>query len=356
MTLVPPPLSEREQTDESLRIEREQADHALVDLTAVDETADDVINRARERADALLNSARAKSDQAALHDARQKPRESLARARALEDHVIEDERATADEVLRDERAEHIALLSHERDETDKDLSHERARSDHALARRDDFMGLVSHDLRNMLNAMVGAATLIEKAVSSEHHVEQVITHARRIERSGARMHRLIGDLVDVASIEAGMLMVTREIGDLTQVVNEAVDVFQVQASGSGVVLVAEIVGPLPPTAFDSARILQVLGNLLSNAIKFSAHGTVVVRVEPLERDIRFSVRDTGAGVPADKLEAVFERFVQLTSGDRRGVGLGLYISKCIVEGHGGRIWAKNNGGEGSTFFFTLPII
>lgn len=133
------------------------------------------------------------------------------------------------------------------------------------------------------------------------------------------------------------------------------EAFQVQASGSGVSLVAEIAPPLPPTAFDPARILQVLSNLLSNAIKFTtAGGSVVGRVEPRGHEILFCVHDTGSGIPDDKLEEVFDRFVQLTKNDRRGVGLGLYISKCIVQGHAGRIWAENTTGKGSTFCFTLP--
>ena len=351
-----PPLSEREQTDESLRTEREKADHAFeADLAATDETADAVVSRARARADAVLAATRRKTDhQSGAHD---RAAETLERSRALEDQVLQGERVAADNTLRDERADHVALLAHEREATDKDLSHERARSDHALAMRDDFMGIVSHDLRNMLNAMVGIATLIESEAARDNHVAQVVTHARRIQRSGARMHRLIGDLVDVASIEAGMLAVTREAGDPAHVVKEAVETFQAQACGSGVSLVADIVPPLPPTAFDPARILQVLSNLLSNAIKFTtAGGRVVVRVERRDEDILFAVHDTGEGIPVDKLEAVFDRFVQLTKNDRRGVGLGLYISKCIVQGHAGRIWAENTAGKGSTFCFTLPVV
>ena len=352
--MKPQPLSEREQTDESLRAERESVDHALDDdLSATDETADGVVNRARARADAVLAAARRKSDQRDIPEPRP---ESLQKARALEDQVLQVERVAADNILREERADHVALLTHEREETDKDLFNERVRADHALAMRDEFMGIVSHDLQNMLNAMVGVAALIEKEVARDDHVAQVVTHARRIQRSGARMHRLIGDLVDVASIEAGMLAVTREVGDPTHVVTEAVETCQAQASGNGVSLVMDIVPPLPVTAFDPARILQVLGNLLNNAIKFTpAHGTVVLRVERVGDDILFCVRDTGEGIPVDKLEAVFDRLVQLTKNDRRGVGLGLYISKCIVQGHAGRIWAENRTGEGSTFCFTLPI-
>ena len=170
------------------------------------------------------------------------------------------------------------------------------------------------------------------------------------------MNRLIGDLVDVASMEAGVLAVTREVGDPTTVVTEVVDTFQAQAAATGVSLTAEIVPPPLLAALDSARILQVLTNLLSNAIKFTpANGRIVVRVESVGDEIRFAISDTGVGIAGDKLEAVFVRFLQVTANDRRGVGLGLYISKAIVQGHGGRIWAESKIGEGSTFCFTLPI-
>jgi signal transduction histidine kinase len=132
-------------------------------------------------------------------------------SRAIEDHILQRERVTADHVLHRERFEHVAVLSQERQATDHDLSHERARSDKSLALRDDFMGVVSHDLLNLLNAMVGISSLIEKEVALENHVERVVAHARRLQRSGTRMRRLVGDLVDVASIEAGMLAVTRAV-------------------------------------------------------------------------------------------------------------------------------------------------
>ncbi|MDP9001159.1 MAG: HAMP domain-containing histidine kinase [Myxococcota bacterium] len=274
----------------------------------------------------------------------------------LEDEAIREERADADDVLRTDRAEHVALLSPERDETDKDLFSERVRSDHAVATRDEFLGIVSHDLRNMLSAMVGFAGLIATAESRENHGEEVRGYVRRIRRSAAQMTRLIGDLVDVASIEAGVLAVTREVGDPTPVVTEAVDTFRAQAASSGVSLAIEVVRPASLVAFDPARILQVLANLLGNAIKFTPpNGKVVVSLTPIADEVCFAVRDTGVGIPADQLKAVFERFRQVTTNDRRGVGLGLYISKCIVQGHGGRIWAESTLGEGSCFSFTLPI-
>jgi signal transduction histidine kinase len=349
------PSPEREQTDESLRAEREKADDALGQRVAdIEETADAVISKARARADQVLAAARAKTDrQTSASNAQSSER--IDRKRALEDEKVREERADADEAVRVQRAEHIALLSTERDETDKDLLSERARSDDAVATRDEFLAIVSHDLRNMLGTMVGFAALITKAVSQENHAEQVLMHAQRIQRSGARMNRLIGDLVDVASIDAGVLAVTRELGDPAQVVTEAVDTFQAHAAASGVSIVAEIETPPSLAAFDAARILQVLTNILSNAIKFTPrNGKVVVRVEDVGNELRFAVSDTGEGIPSGKLEAIFERFLQVKD-DRRGVGLGLYISKCIVRGHGGRIWAESTLGEGSTIYFTLPV-
>ena len=351
------PNPERDQTDESLRTEREKADAAIGEgLSAMDETADAVIEKARFRADSVLAAARAKSDR---QPGAQGPLKAVNAERLREDQVVRQERVEADEALRGERAEHAAVLAAEREETDEDLSRERARSDNAVSTRDDLLGIVSHDLRNMLGGMVGFAGLIALEASPQagrSPSERIVSHAERIQRSGARMNRLIGDLVDLASIEAGSLAVTRELGDLTPIVTEAVDTFHAQASASGVSLVAEIAPSLPLVAFDSARILQVLANLLGNAIKFTPpNGHVTVRAERVGDEIHLAVSDTGVGVPPDQLEAVFERYVQVAKDDRRGVGLGLYISKCIVQGHGGKIWAESTLGQGSVFRFTLPV-
>ena len=350
-----PRRTQREQTDESLRVERERVDDALQDeLAEIDETADAVISRARARADHVLAAARSQADR----DAAAGPRAHsvLRRERAREDQVLHDERTAADETLREERAEKSALLANERKDTDDDLLTERTASDDAVATRDEFLGVVSHDLRHMLNAVIGFSSMIAKTVANEHHEAEVLRYAQRIQRSGIRMERLIGDLMDVVSIETGRLAVTGEPGDAGAVVAETIETFQEQAAVSGITLTAEIPSTLPPALFDHARILQVLANLVSNAIKFSPAGsTVVLRVIPAGRDLQFAVADRGIGIPADQVDSIFMRFVQLTKTDRRGVGLGLYISKCIVQGHGGRIWVKSEPGKGSTFFFTVPI-
>jgi len=352
-----PSNSEREQTDESLRVEREKADDALrAELSALDETADIVIGKARARADEVLAAARTKTDRQSETGARSAEiLGNVVSERAREDLALREERADADGTLRTERAEQVALLTAERSETDEALLEERACADEALATRDDFLGIVSHDLRNMLNVVGSSAALIGQEVSHANPVETVRRSVQRIQRSVVRMNRLIGDLIDVASIEAGRLAVTLEVGDIAQVAKEAVDSFRPQAASSGISLLEELAPPVLVAPFDHARILQVLINLLGNAMKFTpADGKVVVRVERIEDEIRFAVSDTGVGIPTDSLEAVFERFRQVNANDRRGVGLGLYIAKCIVQAHGGRIWAESKTGEGSTFCFTLP--
>jgi signal transduction histidine kinase len=347
--------SERQQTDESLRLEREKADAALAAHVALfDETADAVIIRARGRADLVLAAARAKVDRKEISATGEGPAPALKRERVQEDKVLEQTRATADDVLREERAEYAAPLAAERQETDRDLDRERDRSDHTIATRDEFLAIVSHDLRNLLNGVMGFAGLMTMEMSRDKYGPEVVRDAERIQRSGARMNRLIGDLVDVASIHAGTLAVHCHEDDPTQIVTEAVETFQAQAQGRGISVKAELVAPLR-ASFDAPRILQVLTNLLSNAIKFTpANGKVVIRVERVGEDLKFAVSDTGRGIPADKLEAVFERYLQVDKADRRGVGLGLYISRCIVQGHGGRIWAESTLGAGSTFCFTIP--
>jgi signal transduction histidine kinase len=350
------PNPDRTRTNVSLGIERAKTDADLAErLEAIDEAADAVIAAARGRADAVLAAARSRADRQ-FRPTDGPSRRATEKERVHEDQTLRDERASADETLRVEREQQATLPSPERDQTDQDLCRERGRSDLAISTRDAFLGIVSHDLRNMLHGIVSFAAVIAKIALREGSPGQIVESADRIRRAGARMGRLVGDLVDVASIEAGVLAVRREVGDPTVMATEAVETFQAQAFASGIKLMAEVVPPVPHAAFDPARIIQVLTNLLSNALKFTpVNGTVVVRVERAGDEVQFAVVDTGPGIPRDKLEAVFERFLQVNEDDRRGVGLGLYISKCIVQGHGGRIWAESGAGVGATLCFTLPI-
>ena len=169
------------------------------------------------------------------------------------------------------------------------------------------------------------------------------------------MNRLVGDLVDVASIDAGHLAIQPAKTDATALVLEAIDAFVPVAAEKGLALSGAAMERPLLAELDHDRVFQVLANLITNAIKFTPQGgRISVRSELTEAELRFSVRDNGVGIPDTMLEAIFERFWQVGKNDKRGVGLGLYISRCIVEAHGGRIWAESALGKGSTFHVTLP--
>ncbi|MCY1046004.1 HAMP domain-containing sensor histidine kinase [Corallococcus sp. bb12-1] len=354
------PQPERKHTDDGLRVEREKSDREYARRqTALEEGSDAAIDKARGQADEALRAARDSADaRLARHEA-PAANATVLQERKDEDATLRGERATADAELRDEREERMralsALLHLERIETDTRLLGERAHADTGLATRDEFLGMVSHDLRTLLGGIALQSTLLKRHASDDEAGQRTAQAAEKIQRFTARMNRLIGDLVDVASIEAGRLRITPELQDATPLLRESVDAFQAQASAQDLMLDVEIRGDTLMAKFDPERILQVLANLLSNALKFTAAGgRISLQVEPVGQYIRFSVKDTGAGIPSHQLEQVFERFWQARGEDRRGSGLGLYISRGIVEAHGGRIWAESQPGHGSTFAFTLP--
>jgi signal transduction histidine kinase len=293
------------------------------------------------------------------HSETQATRQSVSLERAQEDATLQSERAIADAQLKDEREEReralAALLHMERAETDIRLLTERERADESLATRDQFMGMVSHDLRSLLGGIALQAALLKRGAAEDEVGRKAVQTAEKIQRFTARMNRLIGDLVDAASIEEGRIRVAPAMQDATALARDSVEAFQPLAAAQGLALEVEVRGNTLMAKFDHERILQVLANLLSNAIKFTPKGgRISLRVEPVGQDVCFSVADTGPGIASDQLEAVFKRFWQARSEDRRGLGLGLYISKGIVDAHGGRIWAESQLGKGSTFSFTLP--
>ena len=168
------------------------------------------------------------------------------------------------------------------------------------------------------------------------------------------MNRLVGDLMDVASIEAGKLSLVRTQRDVELLLVDAVDAFEATAAAQGIVLTTSCVTP-GPINVDHERIFQVLTNLVSNALKFTPRGgRIAIAIDRNDEVVKFTVSDTGEGIRVDLLEKVFGRFVQSVETDRRGLGLGLFIAKSIVEAHGGTIWVESTVGQGSRFYFELP--
>lgn len=346
---------EREQTDDSLRSERAKTDAELDKKRAViEEDSDAVLALARERADEVLRTARARADTVGAGSTA-----AVRGERNAADRALAEERSTETvqlNVERDERQRALAeLLRYERDETDKDLQFERMRTDTALITRDDFLAMASHDLRNLLGGVAVTTALMAQEAAPDEQGRKVVRRAETIQRYTARMNRLIGDLLDVVSIDAGHLSVEPSPNDVTRLLSESVEAFQPAAAAQHVTLSVAEAPRLPRARFDYGRILQVLANLLANALKFTGPGgRIELRAAREGQQVRISVSDSGSGIPEDQLEVVFERFRQVNRSDRRGHGLGLHISRSIVEAHGGRIWAESTLGQGSTFHFTLP--
>ena len=356
--MLEPSQHGRVQTDESLRAERGKTDTELEKRRdAAERSADAVMLRARDAADEVLQAARDTADGKGAKLCTP----AVIEERALADDVVESARGEADQRVRRERAERrralASLLRLEREETDQHLLTERGFSDQALNTRDIFLAMVSHDLRTMLGGIAMTAELLAREVMvAGDSAATIRTRTETIQRLTARMNRLIGDLVDVASIEAGKLLVVPTEGDLRALIRESVEIFQPSADAHGIQLALEI-GESPLLArFDPERLLQVVANLLSNAIKFSPRGaSISIRAERTGGEVRVAVADSGPGVAAASLEAIFGKFWQVGRRDRTGLGLGLYISRCILEAHGGRIWAESTLSAGSTFYFALAM-
>ena len=218
--------------------------------------------------------------------------------------------------------------------------------------REEILAVVSHDLRNPLGAIRMSAEILLRRGPEPRDRKQLDT----IQRSADRMERLITDLLDVANIKAGRFAVEPQDLDLCPLIDEAVDAHLPLAQAKGVTLRRELTDPCVLATLDRGRTFQILSNLLGNAIKFcSAGDTIVVRAGPGSGGAQVSVADTGPGIPEADLQRIFEPYWSDRSRSKQGTGLGLFISKGIVEAQGGRIWVESRPGDGATFHFTLPL-
>ncbi len=229
------------------------------------------------------------------------------------------------------------------------------RAERATAARDRVLGVVSHDLRNFLSAITMSADSLRSG-PQEFLADGRTELVQNIVDSAGWMHRLMQDLLDVASIEAGRLSIELDEHAVSPIVEAIREVFAARAHAQGVELRVEIPAGLPFIRVDGQRIMQVLSNLVGNALKYTgAGGSICLSAREVGGEVVFAVQDTGAGITADDLPQVFQRFWHSNRGSAtRGTGLGLAIAQGIVTGHGGRIWAESEVGKGSTFSFSVP--
>lgn len=223
----------------------------------------------------------------------------------------------------------------------------------AIQSRDEVLGIVAHDLRNPLNAILIQASLLRR--SSAPTARLATDAAMMIERSVHRMHRLIQDLLDVTRLEGGSLTIEPGRVSPEEVIKDSIQAHELLASSAALQLRADVAPELDEIWADRDRLLQVLDNLIGNALKFTEPGGIItVGARDQAGCVLFWVADTGAGIDREQLPHVFERFWQARKSERRGAGLGLPIVKGIVEAHGGQIRVESALGEGSTFSFAIP--
>lgn len=214
-----------------------------------------------------------------------------------------------------------------------------------------FLANMSHEIRTPLNAIVGFAGLLSNASESERN-----SYVEIIKGNTNMLLQLVNDILDMSKIEAGTLEFIYSDTDVNQIMRELEGIFRLrlEEADSPVRIVFE---PCLPVCFihtEKNRVSQILSNFLSNAFKYTKEGSITLGYKVREDDIYFYVQDTGAGIPAGKVDKVFERFMKLDA-KKQGTGLGLSISRTIIKKLGGEIGVFSEYGKGSTFWFTLPV-
>ena len=260
----------------------------------------------------------------------------------------------------DREKEYARKLESEITKQTAELREANVRLEEISQLKSDFLANMSHELRTPMNAIIGFSELLSETPLAEEQLD----YTRTISQSAASLLSLINDILDLAKIEAGKLELERLPFNLAEVVDNVAAMFKIPAREKGVVFTCKIDSRIPKRVMgDSNRLRQVLINLSGNAMKFTEQGGIDILVD-YEREAagkivsRFSVRDSGIGIPADRVEAIFEKFTQADGSTTRkygGTGLGLAICLQLVELMGGRLAVESEVGKGSTFYFVIPL-
>ena len=280
-------------------------------------------------------------------------KDHIARLPAAVHRALEEQRVRCD---RDRAQEALRLSGEQLRRQNRALEEQNRRVEAASRMKNEFVANMSHELRSPLNSIIGFSELLYDGKSGPLTPAQTESLARIL--NGARhLLRLISDVLDLSRIEAGKIEFRPEPVSLSQLVQEACDASAPLAAEKGIHLSPHVDVPLP-VIIDPARFKQVLYNYLSNALKFTDSGFVTVTVQAEgEHAFRLEVADSGLGISESDLSQLFTDFHQLDSGKNKrfqGAGLGLALTRRIVEAQGGRVGVRSILGQGSTFFAVLP--
>jgi signal transduction histidine kinase len=226
----------------------------------------------------------------------------------------------------------------------------------ASRHKSDFLATMSHELRTPLNAIIGFSEVLHEKMFGELN-ERQLAYVEDVLEAGKHLLSLINDVLDLAKIEAGKMELELSRVSIPEVLHNAVSMHSDRASRGEVELSLTTEPKEITISADGRRVRQIVFNLVSNAVKFTpAQGRVEVSARLDDSRVEIAVADTGPGIAPEELETIFEEFKQATNGKRdEGTGLGLPLSRRLVELHGGRLWAESEIGRGSTFRFTLPV-
>jgi len=229
-----------------------------------------------------------------------------------------------------------------------------AEAQRAVVARQDVLSFVSHDLKNpLMGIMLSVESMLRSAPAEDRR--RSAGQLQRIARAAQQMRRMIEDLLDMTMLETGRLKVDIDAHDLGQLLDEIAEVFTPRAASLGLRLELSR-RPGLEVACDRQRVQQVLANLLDNALKFTPRGgRISISARKTDGAALCTVTDSGPGIPPLIRPHVFERFVQADSSGRQGRGLGLYITKGLIEAQNGAIWVDSQEGAGTSFSFTLPL-
>lgn len=222
--------------------------------------------------------------------------------------------------------------------------------------RADLTSMIFHDLRSPLGNVLSSLEVLKTSMKDDDEALQTVLAIAL--RSGRRLSRLIEQLLDLEQLEAGQAVLHKAKGSLSSLVVEAVEEVHPVAEGKGHVLNFDLGSDsLPLVEMDAEMIRRVLINLLENAIKYSrSEGKISVTLDKTDRELRVGISDNGPGIPREDQTRIFEKFARVQrKGRPKGLGLGLAFCRMAIEAHEGRIWVENQPGQGSTFYFTLPI-
>ncbi len=235
---------------------------------------------------------------------------------------------------------------------------ERKRAEAALRELDQmksqFISSVSHELRTPLHSIIGFTKLMlqGKVAAPKDQREFLVIINKQSEHLG----KLIDDLLDVSRLESGRFETRKQRLTIKEPIHDVIDELHSLANEKGIVISENMPATLPEVEIDRERVMQVMTNLLGNAIKFSSNdGSILVKAEVRDSELLVQVSDHGIGIPKEAIPHVFEKFYRVKDSEYTGgTGLGLYITKQIIEAHGGRIWVESKPNKGSTFYFTIP--